>query len=639
MSQRCVIANTSGGTPVVAGCQTGPLSIGTSDATSLILGTNGCTARVTIDSAGLVTINSNDLSMAAGNIRMLAAAANTSTVTATGIIELGGPNASSTNVSLYEVGTRNLFMGNYATTPNVSGTDTIAIGTSAASVLTTANNTISIGNTANASGADSLCIGNNPSATAERAIVIGSADSSSTGVAPTVTQNNSIAIGSANGIHQAAFATGPAATAIGSASNQFRGALASGTRSTAIGSHATASNTSAIALGSGSSLAGGNGPTSSGSGGIAIGSATSNTNSATASGTNAIAIGSSNGAIGPQATATSALAIGSGDGAIAGASAAGTDSIAIGVGASVGGLNNIAIGSSATTSTVNNSLAIGVASSSLSERSICIGIQSSNTAGSNFAISIGSQATTQARNSIAIGGSDTAAGPIASGIGAIAFGGAAGTRPGPTASGVASVAIGSADASFNSASASGVRSVAIGCGASVAQNDTILLGNTGNTAVRVGIGIANPSSKLGIVGVNGTPVLSMDQVNTAIGNAPVWLNPSTSGVAGTPIHYDASNRFFGFTSSERYKQNIRPMSTESDVLYALTPVLYDAKEGHGTGTDIAGFIAEQVHAVDPKLAILNAQGHPENVAYNAILALAIREIQRLNERITALEGE
>ena len=187
---------------------------------------------------------------------------------------------------------------------------------------------------------------------------------------------------------------------------------------------------------------------------------------------------------------------------------------------------------------------------------------------------------------------------------------------------MASVAIG------NASSASGARSVAIGSGAITAQDDAILLGDATRTTVRVGIGIAAPVAKLDIVGVANTPVIRFDQVTTSTVNAPIWLNPSTSAVAGTPIHYNGSNQFFGFTSSERYKTNIRPITTESEIIYQLNPVLYDPKEGFGVGHDIPGFIAEEVNVIAPNLAILNGDNQPENVAYNSLHALAIKEIQK-----------
>jgi hypothetical protein len=184
----------------------------------------------------------------------------------------------------------------------------------------------------------------------------------------------------------------------------------------------------------------------------------------------------------------------------------------------------------------------------------------------------------------------------------------------------------------SSTASGGTNSVAIGLGATSSLASAIILGNSATTAVRVGIGttdsIGVPSAKIHVVGVSGTPVLLMNQVATGITSAPQLLNPSTSAGAETPIHYDGSNELFGFTSSARYKENIRPIQRESDILYALRPVIYDAKEGHGVGTNIAGFIAEEVHEVAPHLAVLNRDRQPENIAYNSLHALAIKEIQK-----------
>ncbi len=149
--------------------------------------------------------------------------------------------------------------------------------------------------------------------------------------------------------------------------------------------------------------------------------------------------------------------------------------------------------------------------------------------------------------------------------------------------------------------------------------------------MRVGIGIAAPTAKLHVVGVNGTPVTRLDQVNTAIGNAPVWLNPSTSAVAGTPVHFDASNRLFGFTSSKRYKTNIRPINKESEIIYHLKPVIYNSIDD--AEKDIPGFIAEDVYQTAPNLAILNSHKRPETVAYTSLHALAIKEIQKQQKTI------
>ena len=204
------------------------------DATPLAFSTNSCAnQRMIIDADGAVTINTptvgvgltiagggetiiaGNLNIVAGNIIMPAATPGASTTVSNGLIELGGANASATNINIFEAGTSNLFAGNYSTVPNVSGSNSISIGTSANSALTAGNNTIAIGTTSSAIATDSIAIGDAANATVARTIVLGSTDSTSTGAAPTATALNAIAIGSASGLLAGASATGIASVAIG----------------------------------------------------------------------------------------------------------------------------------------------------------------------------------------------------------------------------------------------------------------------------------------------------------------------------------------------------------------------------------------------------------------------------------------
>lgn len=541
---------------IVNDCQAGPLSIGTSDATSLTLATNGCTPRLTIDSDGAVVIltpTTGEALTVNGNIVLPVA----NVLATQGILKLGGTGA--TNINVYASGTRNFFAGNGTINTTVTGTDNVSIGTTANSSLSTANNTIALGNNAQSNANDSVTIGNAASTTAARSIVLGSADSVGGGAAPTASNTNAIAIGSASGTNAGAVASGISAVAIGGADGAtFTGASATGDRSIALGVNATANTNATIAVGSASGTAGGTAPVASNIGAIAVGSGHLNRAGAIASGISAVAIGGADGA-------------------------------------------------SAITSNFPGAVASG-------DRSIAIGVNA--TASSSGAIALGS----------ASGIGSTAA--MATNTSAIAIGASSGTIAGASASGNAAIAIGGSSGAVAGASASGDRSVAIGNGASTAQADAIVLGNAAATAVRVGIGITAPVAKLDVMGVNGVPVVRFDQVNTAIGNAPVWLNPSTSASAGTPIHFNGTGQFFGFTSSKRYKTNIRNIEDQSEIIYQLRPVLYDSKEGYGEGKNIPGFIAEEVHEIAPNLAILNDKGQPENVAYNSLHALAIKELQK-----------
>lgn len=53
----------------------------------------------------------------------------------------------------------------------------------------------------------------------------------------------------------------------------------------------------------------------------------------------------------------------------------------------------------------------------------------------------------------------------------------------------------------------------------------------------------------------------------------------------------------------------------------------------------AGFVAEQVNEVWPPGVLKNEEGTPININYIALLALAIKNIQELNEKVTKMEME
>src|SRR4029077_16421378 len=195
---------------------------------------------LTIDASGNVRQTSSttafsSLSFAPCNVILPAATAGTTiTNTTCGFIELGGASPSTLNVDIYEVGTRNLFAGNYTTVPAIttaadnnakgtnalsaitSGTGNIAIGGFANTTLTTANNTIAIGTSSVATATDSIVFGNGSNTASSRAIVIGSRDSTNgVGAAPTAGAVDAIAIGSASGALAGSSATGVGSIALG----------------------------------------------------------------------------------------------------------------------------------------------------------------------------------------------------------------------------------------------------------------------------------------------------------------------------------------------------------------------------------------------------------------------------------------
>ena len=111
------------------------------------------------------------------------------------------------------------------------------------------------------------------------------------------------------------------------------------------------------------------------------------------------------------------------------------------------------------------------------------------------------------------------------------------------------------------------------------------------------------------------------------------------------------------TSTRATKTGIRPI-TEAEalnVLKNLTPVYYKPfvdKENHvnefaAEHDEYYGFIAEDVYAVDKKLASLDADGKPQSADYDRVILAPLltackaqqrMAIEELQERIAALES-
>ena len=69
-------------------------------------------------------------------------------------------------------------------------------------------------------------------------------------------------------------------------------------------------------------------------------------------------------------------------------------------------------------------------------------------------------------------------------------------------------------------------------------------------------------------------------------------------ISGTALYVDAGGIIGTLSSSERYKKNIRDLA-DSNFIYSLRPVIYDAKDGSAQNCE--GLIAEEVDLVAPNL--------------------------------------
>ena len=93
-------------------------------------------------------------------------------------------------------------------------------------------------------------------------------------------------------------------------------------------------------------------------------------------------------------------------------------------------------------------------------------------------------------------------------------------------------------------------------------------------------------------------------------------------------------------SSQRYKQDIKPLATTSEALYALKPVSFRLKKEFDATQALGfGLIAEEVEKVDPALVYRNAKGQVESVRYEMVNAMLLNEFLKARRQIDAQQKQ
>jgi Chaperone of endosialidase len=104
-------------------------------------------------------------------------------------------------------------------------------------------------------------------------------------------------------------------------------------------------------------------------------------------------------------------------------------------------------------------------------------------------------------------------------------------------------------------------------------------------------------------------------------------------------------------SSQRFKDEIKPMNQASEIIYGLKPVSFRYKPEIEPGRPLGfGLIAEEVEKINPDLVTRDSNGQAASVRYDAINAMLLNEflkehckneeqeatIARLQKKIEAL---
>jgi Chaperone of endosialidase len=112
-------------------------------------------------------------------------------------------------------------------------------------------------------------------------------------------------------------------------------------------------------------------------------------------------------------------------------------------------------------------------------------------------------------------------------------------------------------------------------------------------------------------------------------------------VAGTGVVVDPNTGQLGVLgSSQRFKDDIRPMETASEAILALRPVTFRYKhEIDPNGISQFGLVAEEVEKVNPDLVARDAQGKVFTVRYEAVNAMLLNEFLKEHRTVEELKAD
>jgi hypothetical protein len=103
---------------------------------------------------------------------------------------------------------------------------------------------------------------------------------------------------------------------------------------------------------------------------------------------------------------------------------------------------------------------------------------------------------------------------------------------------------------------------------------------------------------------------------------------------GLPVLVNPGGKLGTDTSSQRFKEQIRPMDRASDVLYGLKPVAFCyKKEIDPAGRRQLGLVAEDVEKLNPDLIVRDKDGKPYSVRYDQVNAMLLNEFLKEHRKV------
>ena len=179
--------------------------------------------------------------------------------------------------------------------------------------------------------------------------------------------------------------------------------------------------------------------------------------------------------------------------------------------------------------------------------------------------------------------------------------------------------------------------------------DALFQNTTGtlNTAIGFGALDSNTSGSSNIAvgvsaGVNVTTASGViciynagDNVNNSCYIGNIWNQPGGTQA----VYVNGQGKLGAQVSSQRFKDEIKPMDQASETIYGLKPVSFRYKrEIEPTRPLGFGLIAEDVAQVNPDLVMQDQSGEPYIVRYDAINAMLLNEFLKAHRKVEKLEA-
>src|SRR5207302_4909514 len=115
---------------------------------------------------------------------------------------------------------------------------------------------------------------------------------------------------------------------------------------------------------------------------------------------------------------------------------------------------------------------------------------------------------------------------------------------------------------------------------------------------------------------------------------------SGTAVAGDPVVVDGNGQLGTVVSSQRFKDEIKPMNNASESILSLQPVTFRYKKDiDPKGKPQFGLIAEEVEKINPDLVVRDASGKVYSVRYEAVNAMLLSEFLKEHKRVEELEAK